>query len=411
MRFAVDKNNIRVCIDDVDKGEIFFCQECGEKLVQRRGEIKAHHFAHFPNTKCIDTWHYDESDWHYLMQNLFPNESQEIVMELEEKKHRADVFIKSRNVVVQFQGDRIRQTEFEARNTFFTKLGHKVIWVFDESRPFENESIDRIDINKSFMRGWSRASKTFEGFHPEEHGDIEIWFAKRQECEKDEPNFFRVISDDKYKGFGIMECSHCYSQEELVDYILNGAKTLDRSVLYDVHYSVRRTDGNDYFYACPKSDDVFVSVDDCLGCKFCELLENMNRPYKVECSGRCRNTDLKNIDKIEVVNRNLDGFITQIRGSTEEGEIVDIDVKTPQTMLRTLPQLWDKYKPLKYMICHNVKTNHVFRVFNPAWQKKTSGIIKGRIVYRGSTRPEEMEIYGAEDPIWVVIYFARKTDE
>ena len=123
MRFAIDKNNVRVCIDDVDKGEVFYCQECGEKLVQRRGEIKAHHFAHFPNTQCIDTWHYDESDWHYQMQNLFPNEMQEIVMDLENKKHRADVFIKERNLVVEFQGDRIRQTEFASRNEFFTKLG------------------------------------------------------------------------------------------------------------------------------------------------------------------------------------------------------------------------------------------------------------------------------------------------
>lgn len=407
MRFAVDLNARRVCIDDVERGEVFYCQECGEKLVQRRGEIKAHHFAHYPNTKCVDNWQYDESEWHYLMQNLFPNDTQEIVMELENKKHRADVFIKERNLVVEFQGDRIRQTEFASRNEFFTKLGFKVLWVFDESRPFENESIDEMSTNKAITRGWSRASKTFEDFHPEENPNIEVWFAKYQECDNDEPNFFRILSDDRYKGFGIMGCSHCYSKNELIQYILHGTQTIDRSLLYDIHWALRRNDGYDYFYCCPLSQEKFVSTEECFECKYCEKYEEIDRPCHVECSGRCRRIDLGKLVKILSVERNDEGFITSIRGSTEDGEVRDIKVDIPPTSLRTLSQLWDKYKPLRYLYCFNVKTKRRFRVFNPAWQKRTTGVVKGNIIYRDTVKREEFEIYCADDPVWIVTYFIR----
>ena len=401
MRFAVDKNNNRVCIDDVDKGETFYCQECGEKLVQRRGEIVAHHFAHYPNTKCTDTWHYDESEWHYQMQNLFPNDTQEIVMELDGKKHRADVFVKERNLVVEFQGDRIRQTEFTSRNDFFVKLGYRVLWIFDESRPFENESIEGIDINKSIKRGWSRSSKTFEGFRPEERQDIEVWFAKYRECDSDEPNFFRVLSDDRYKGFGIIGCSHCYSKNELIQYILHGTITIDRSALSDIHWALRRNDGFDYYYFCPLSDDKFISVKECCGCKYCEQSDDIDRPNHVECSGRFRKLDLGKIE------RNNEGFVNLIRGSTDNGEVEEIKVETPPTSLRTLSQLWDKYKPLRYLYCFNVKSKRRFRVFNPEWQKRTKGIIKGNIIYRDKVEKEEIEVYGADNPVWIVTYFIR----
>lgn len=409
MRFAVDANARRVCIDDVEKGQTFYCQECGEKLVQRRGEIKAHHFAHYPNTKCVDNWQYDESEWHYLMQSLFPNDCQEIVMELDGKKHRADVFIKDRQLVVEFQGDRIRQTEFSKRNEFFRKLGYKVVWLFDESIPFENESIDNYELNKGCMRGWSRSSKTFEDFHPEENKDIEIWFSKKRECEDDEPNFFQVLSDDKFRSFKIIECGHCYTKNELIEYLSKGVITIDRSALFDVHRAIRRTDGYDYFYACPKTDNHFTSVDECYGCKFCEKYDDNEDPHIVECSGRCRKIDLKNINKIQSIDRNLDGFIETINGVTEDGEVIKISLNTPSSSLRTMTQLWEKYKPLKYLFCYNVKTKRTFKVFNPAWQKAKTGVIKGYLHYRGSSRGGEMEIYGADEPVWIVTYFIKNT--
>lgn len=407
MRFAVDKNNIRVCIDNVDKSEVFYCQECGEKLVQKRGEIIAHHFAHYPNTQCIDNWHYDESEWHYQMQNLFPNDTQEVVMELENTKHIADVFIKERNLVVEFQGDRIRQTEFASRNNFFSKLGYKVLWIFDESRPFENESIDGVEVNKAITRGWSRASKTFEGFHPEDNPDIEVWFTKYQEYDDDEPNYFRVLSDDRYKGFGIMGCSRCYSKNELIQYILHGIKTIDRSVLYDIHWAIKRNDGLDYFYSCPLSQEKFTSIEECYKCKYCERFQDNDEPNYVECSGRCRNLDLGKITSIVSVERNTEGFINLIRGSTEDGEIIDVKVEVPPTSLRTMAQLWDKYQPLRYLYCFNTKTKRLFRVFNPAWQKRKTGVVKGKLIRGRRFEKDEIEIYGADNPVWIVTYFVR----
>ena len=50
----------------------------------------------------------------------------------------------------------------------------------------------------------------------------------------------------------------------------------------------------------------------------------------------------------------------------------------------------------------------IFQVFNPDWQKRTSGVIKGKMVnVMGKVVPGEMEIYGAEEPVLVVVWFVR----
>ena len=49
MRFALDKDGKRVYIEQTHVKQDYFCHECGEKLVLKKGEIRMHHFAHpFP---------------------------------------------------------------------------------------------------------------------------------------------------------------------------------------------------------------------------------------------------------------------------------------------------------------------------------------------------------------------------
>lgn len=410
MRFAVDINAKRVCIDDVDKTGCFYCQECGEQLVQRRGEIKAHHFAHFPNTKCTDNWQYDESEWHYMMQKQFPNDSQEIVLELDGKKHHADILIQARKTIVEVQGSRIRQTEFIERNNFFNRLGYKVIWIFEESIPFANNAIDNWRTNKSCMRKWTRPSKTFENFHPEDHKDIEIWLSKKRECDENEPIFFQVLSDDTNKGFSIMECGHCYTKKELFNYLYKGVKTIDRSVLYDIRLSIRRTDNQLYFYGCPLTKEPFIPIDKCRDCSFCELFDDSDIPNLVQCSGRCKEIDLNNISCIQRVRRNMDGFVNDIIGVDTNGEIKSIHCDVPPTSLRTMSQLWEKYRPVKYIFYYNVSKKRLYKVFNPGWQRAKTGIVKGYLYYHGESQKHEVEIYDADEPIWIVTGLIKKDD-
>ena len=88
MIIAHNKNNERVHIDDAIRGKEYFCPTCGEELCLKKGNIKAHHFSHINTSNC-DEWHYDMSEWDSLWQNQFPVENQEIVFEVNGKKHRA----------------------------------------------------------------------------------------------------------------------------------------------------------------------------------------------------------------------------------------------------------------------------------------------------------------------------------
>lgn len=408
MRFALNQNGLRVCIDDVEPGDMCFCPECGEKMVQKRGEIVIHHFAHYPNTQCTDTWYYDESDWHTAWQTLFPKDSQEVSMELDKKKHRADVLLSNKNLVIEFQQDHITPSEFKSRNEFFTKLGHKVLWVFDESIPFESDAISSFgDLDKANYYHWSRASRTFSGFTLEENKGVELWFQLKDDEEKDALILTNVIEIENPGSLSSFKGSNCYSRQDFLTYISTGKKLPDRGSLYDDHFVLMRNDGKRYVYSCPCCKEPFQSYSECDGCEHCEAIIE-GKPDVVSCHARCKQFNLRDLSEITSDDKNDDGFICKVHGITADGEVLDVDIDTPKTALRTLPELWEAYKPLRVMECVNVKTHIVFTVFNPAWQKATNGSIKGRVCnWKGKAYGEPREIYSAEKRIWLMVWFAR----
>lgn len=147
MIIAYNKNKERVHIDDTICDEKYYCPTCGEKLCLKKGNIKAHHFSHINTSNC-DGWHYDMSEWHSSWQKQFPIENQEIVFEVNGKKHRADVFIN--DTIIEFQHSKISYDEFKDRNDFYTSLGYKVIWIFDAT-----DSYFKGDIREHFNNNYS----------------------------------------------------------------------------------------------------------------------------------------------------------------------------------------------------------------------------------------------------------------
>lgn len=135
---AIDKLNNRVTIDETVKGEVYFCPLCGEKISCKKGRIRKHHFAHMPNSNCHD-WG-DMSDWHWEWQELFPKDYREVIMHGNGHIHRADVFIPMKNTVIEFQHSPISNDEFNIRNSFYTDLGYRLIWVFDAEKAMRYET-------------------------------------------------------------------------------------------------------------------------------------------------------------------------------------------------------------------------------------------------------------------------------
>lgn len=165
MRYALDINNKRVNIDYASSFESYFCPVCHDKLIQKKGNLISHHFAHYPNRKCSDTWHYEEmSIWHSNWQNCFKEEEQEVYKKYNNQIHRADVLIEERKIVIEFQHSNISSSEFGDRNSFYESLGYDVYWLFDMREEFEMEKIDYLYGSITKFK-YLNPARTFSNFY------------------------------------------------------------------------------------------------------------------------------------------------------------------------------------------------------------------------------------------------------
>lgn len=139
MFIANDITGNRVCIWDADKTMSYFCPVCGSSVIQRRGAVKVHHFAHKSGSEC--PFGYSMTDWHLGWQAQFPEECREVVFANESGEvRRADVFVN--NVVIEFQHSKISHDEIASRTKFHHSAGRHVWWVFDYRNKDINDVMD-----------------------------------------------------------------------------------------------------------------------------------------------------------------------------------------------------------------------------------------------------------------------------
>lgn len=136
MLTAFDKNKEIVFAENCSKEEVYHCRFCGEMLSLKKGEHNRPYFSHKPRTKCPFDDRDNKSEWHIRMQKYFPKEAIEysFVDEKTNERHIADVFIKEKNTVIEFQKSRITDEEFRKRTDFHLSNNRRILWVFDESR-------------------------------------------------------------------------------------------------------------------------------------------------------------------------------------------------------------------------------------------------------------------------------------
>ena len=167
---AKDKYGRLTFIDDAISGDMYYCQICNQPMIQRHCTIRIDHFAHYsPHGRpdivpCSDRWGYDKTDWHMQWQKRFPADNMERVLEYHGEKHIADILLN--DIVVEFQHSAISLDEFNERNEFYTKLGYKVIWVFDLTEEIENGRL--AENGYEYYYKWAHARKLFREMNFEE---------------------------------------------------------------------------------------------------------------------------------------------------------------------------------------------------------------------------------------------------
>lgn len=170
MTIAHDEKGNRVSVNDAVKGQKYFCPLCGAEVIPKQGEIVSWHFAHKNKGDC-DNWTYDMSEWHMRMQNRYPKDWQEIVVEYNGKKHRADVL--HDGIVLEFQHSNISGKELRERTEFWLNAGYKIAWIFDVSDCMLGES-DNTNI-----RVWTYPKKIFKTIASKisrYNQDFALWF-------------------------------------------------------------------------------------------------------------------------------------------------------------------------------------------------------------------------------------------
>lgn len=185
MIIANNANGERISAREAIVGEQYFCPTCNAPVILKAKNSKyvSPYFAHQKNRICTDTWKYEMSEWHREWQNLFPKECQEIVMEKDGVKHRADVRVGK--TVIEFQHSPISSSEFAERNRFYTSCGYAVVWVFDAEGKIKNQNhtnptfLDPV-LSKPGDFCWLRKKETF--IQPLVQNDILIYLHYKTIC-------------------------------------------------------------------------------------------------------------------------------------------------------------------------------------------------------------------------------------
>jgi len=114
------------------RGAIAVCQECGQPVRAKCGSIVSPHWAHFPRLDS-DSFSEGETAWHRGWKALVQAQQQEVVIEKEGRRHRADLVGNHYGVkvVVELQHSPISPEEAAKREDFYGDM----IWVFDAT-PF-----------------------------------------------------------------------------------------------------------------------------------------------------------------------------------------------------------------------------------------------------------------------------------
>ena len=131
MFIALNSSGKRVTIEEAVKGEKYNCPDCHSELIQKRGSVNIHHFAHVAGGDC-DSWS-EMSKWHLEWQSHFEEQCREVTL----GEHRAD--IKIDNYIIEFQHSPISEENLRERIDYYTAYG-KLIFLFDlrEKEIFNN---------------------------------------------------------------------------------------------------------------------------------------------------------------------------------------------------------------------------------------------------------------------------------
>lgn len=445
MRIALDINKHRVHINETHAKENYFCPECGEELILKKGEIRQHHFAHRKDSPCVDGWHYDMSNWHLMWQDKFPRDTQEIVKVSDGKKHRADILIEECKTVLEFQHSPLDANEFDERNVFYNNLGYKVIWVFDVAEQYFSGAIEELRVN---LYKWRRPKATFNNLDAINNPNIEIYleFINDSDMNSNIKEYLDGVKETGISDFsfelyeyyqnhkddeGFMAKLNWVSPDGLErfktsraitirDFVLKFKSYIEVSYEYeleDVYDNLKflySKDHTSYYGGCLLSStgkccDCLIDVlerdyDKIKPCELCKHSGNKNGPI---CYKRLHDLNLPKEVKIISIEKDFNDRIKKLiysyNGIEQSREFTEIKTSPPGD---SIINLWNQKNP-SVATFKNLNTGFFVRIN----QNPTDNLNKYRRVYGKFSRNqysfngESKEIYNYYKKEWVMVWY------
>ena len=130
-RYAI-VDGVKTDIRDAKRCQHGRCPMCGDELIARKGEVRAHHWWHVRGRKC-DDWYQPKGPWHIYWQSKFPVEMQEVPVSKwidgDAVKHIADIRTAS-GLVIEVQYSSIAPEAVKKRELFYGKM----LWLISKTR-------------------------------------------------------------------------------------------------------------------------------------------------------------------------------------------------------------------------------------------------------------------------------------
>lgn len=420
MLFALDRNCNRIHIDATVKGEDYFCPCCESRLVLKKGTERIHHFAHPANSFCMDSWHYDMTEWHLDWQNKFPKECQEIVKEKDGQKHRADVLIEEAKVVFEFQHSQLSPTEFEERNSFYNDLGYTVVWVFDVEEQYQNDQIENYEDNKW---SWKGSKKSVFAYFNAKDKKTEVYL----QLDNDEPLLVKITWNVQGKGlYRFATSGHYFSDDDLINQFFpqkeEGKKDYRLSDLYDRMVLLNAKDHTTYYFGCPISsthkcanciidipESKYSEIMPCEKCEFYDRASN-NEYGTTLCKKRFLDLGLDENNVVQIEEKDEFGFINKIsyveKGERKEKAIPTFDI---QMHLKNVFDLW-KENECRIATFRNVKRGEYVRITqDPLVQLDKYGKVYGYLSdNQYKFPPKSTELWYLDKQVWTLVWNPQK---
>lgn len=434
MLVAINKIKERIYIDDAISREEYFCPFCEEKLILKKGNIRAHHFSHKADSNCSYHEYNDMSFWHLDWQERFPKETREVVLNNGKSKCIADILLEEQKIVIEFQHSKISSEVFNRRNKFYISMGYKVIWLFDLTEDYDNERL--YETNRKNVYKWNNPRNALDYYYID--NQIEVYFQLQLDktqyegmkeaiynkengkplSEFEEYIFNRYENEESYigkvswiseSGFDCFAIREEYMLETFLDKfgVIEKKETkLTVADLYDELMSCQHLNHTDFLFYCPLSTSHYaisttIDFTESLHKKFkpCERCEYHHyNGEKFYCKKRINDLGLNSNSLVLDYKRSSWGQIYEIKYFDEEEKTVNLSLIEP--IGESIYEMWNKDKPSR-AIYKNIKRNYYVRIIKSPYGTKFYGYISNDgSDYFGSSK----EIFYSNNKEWVCIW-------